>query len=89
MVFVADMVSSFWLVLLWDPFLGLFRRQRRGAASRDWCGGAYGLDEPGTALDRVKCRCYCEGAGLSGVEARVVSGRNALFVVVERAVSDR
>ena len=36
MVFVADMVYSFWLVVLWDPFLVLFRRQRRGAASVDW-----------------------------------------------------
>ena len=36
MVFVADMVYSFWLVVLLDPFLVLFRRQRRGAASVDW-----------------------------------------------------
>ena len=36
MVFVADMVYSFWLVLLWDLFLVLSRRQRRGAASVDW-----------------------------------------------------
>ena len=31
-------------------------------------------------MDRVKCRCYCEGAGPSWVEARVVSGRKRCFV---------
>ena len=64
MVFVADMVYCFWLVVLWD----LSRRRRGGsvAGQPQSTGGSFlrGSDEPGTALDRVKCRCYCEGAGL-------------------------
>ena len=35
MVFVALILYSFCLVLLWDPFLALSRRQRRGAALVD------------------------------------------------------
>ena len=89
MVFVADMVYSFCRCCYWT--LSWCCSGGSVAGQPQSTGGSFlrGSDEPGTALDRVKCRCLCEALGLSGVEARVVAGRNASFRGRQRAVPDR
>ena len=80
MVFLGSpLIMDVWLLLgtrSWCCYGGSVAGQPQST------GGSFlrGSDEPGTALDRVKCQCYCEGAGL-------VWGRGAGRLRAERVVS--